>query len=417
MNAKRRLAHRGLAALPGVRAVRRPVTPDGAEHFDLHYVRTGPKSDHPLVIIPGGPGLASVAPYRGLRRHATAAGLDVIMIEHRGVGLSRHDDHGADLPPQALTVDQVVDDVAAVLDDAQVDTAVLYGTSYGSYIAAGMGVRHPNRVKAMVLDSPLLSNEDIEAMREAIRRVLWDGKTSETADLAAKIRELVRRGTFTPAAAQLASLVYGFGGARLLDRHLNLLMQGRRGLWTALDGFARMTFERKSPYRNEVDLVTRIAFRELNYGGVPDGKPLDPAVAFREMATEVDDFEAEPYDLVAEMPKFTWPTVVVSGGRDLTTPPAVAERVAALIPHSVLVRLPTAGHSALDIREQAALQIAAAVCGAHAEELAERAAMLDKLPAPAAIRLIVAALGTAAAVESMLPAVLHRRAIAPVANS
>src|SRR5262249_3361177 len=94
MNAKRRLAHRGLAALPGVRSVRRPVTPDAPDRFDLYYVRTGPKSDHPLVIIPGGPGLASVAPYRGMRRHATAAGLDVIMIEHRGVGLSRHDDQG-----------------------------------------------------------------------------------------------------------------------------------------------------------------------------------------------------------------------------------------------------------------------------------------------------------------------------------
>ena len=37
-------------------------------------------------------------------------------------------------------------------------------------------------------------------------------------------------------------------------------------------------------------------------------------------------------DLVAELPHFGWPTVVVSGGRDLITPPAVAERVAAHFP-------------------------------------------------------------------------------------
>ncbi|OOK80478.1 alpha/beta hydrolase fold family protein [Mycobacterium kansasii] len=139
MNAKRRRVHDKLAKLPGVRPVRRPVSPGSDDEFDLYYVRTGRKSTHPLVIIPGGPGVASMRLYQGLRRRAAAAGLDVIMMEHRGVGMSRHDDSGADLPPQALTVDQVVDDVAAVLDDAHVDSAVVYGTSYGTYIAAGLG--------------------------------------------------------------------------------------------------------------------------------------------------------------------------------------------------------------------------------------------------------------------------------------
>jgi proline iminopeptidase len=46
-------------------------------------VRTGRKSAHPLVVIPGGPGTASVALYR-LRRRAAGEGLDVIMVEHRG---------------------------------------------------------------------------------------------------------------------------------------------------------------------------------------------------------------------------------------------------------------------------------------------------------------------------------------------
>ncbi|HYZ67733.1 MAG TPA: alpha/beta hydrolase, partial [Mycobacterium sp.] len=100
MNAKRRRAHDKLAALPGVRPVRRPIRPrdEGqVDEFDLYYVRTGRKSKHPLVLIPGGPGAASIALYRGFRRRAAADGLDVIMIEHRGVGMSRHDDDGADL--------------------------------------------------------------------------------------------------------------------------------------------------------------------------------------------------------------------------------------------------------------------------------------------------------------------------------
>ena len=182
MNPKRRRAHDKLAALPGVRPVRRPVLPGTADEFDLYYVRTGRKSAHPLVVIPGGPGAASIGLYRGFRRRAAAEGLDVIMVEHRGIGMSRHDDSGCDLPPEALTIDQVVDDVAAVLDDAQVDKAVIYGTSYGTYLAAGVGVRHPDRVHAMVLDSPVLSAADIDDVRDATRRLLWDGDDPETAE-------------------------------------------------------------------------------------------------------------------------------------------------------------------------------------------------------------------------------------------
>jgi pimeloyl-ACP methyl ester carboxylesterase len=408
MNAKRRRAHQKLASQAGVRSVRRPVSPNTGAEFDLYYVRAGRKSAHPLVIIPGGPGAASVALYRGVRRRAAAAGLDVIMVEHRGVGLSRHDDAGADLPPQALTIEQVVDDVVAVLDDAHVDTAVLYGTSYGTYIAAGVGVRHPQRVAGMILDSPVLSGRDIDDVRAAIRKVLWDGTDSETVDLAPKVRQLVDDGVLTPAAGQVVAAVYGFGGPELLEPQLDLLLRGRRRLWTVLDALARRLIARKAPYRNEPDLVGRIGFRELNYGGVPDGKPLDPAAAYRDFASDPVEFEAEPYDLAAEMPKFTWPTVVVSGGRDLTAPPAVADRIASFIPGAVLLRLPTAGHSVLDSRGRAALQIAKAMADGGIDALPARAAALDALPGGPAIRLMVAGIGAAAVIESVVPDVVPR---------
>ncbi len=214
--------------------------------------------------------------------------------------------------------------MAAVLDDAQVDKAVIYGTSYGTYVAAGVGVRHPDRVHGMILDSPVLSAHDIDAVRDATRRLLWDGDTPETADLAPKVRRLVDQDMLSPEAAQLAAAVYGFAGPAVLRRQLDLLLAGRRGLWSALGIGARFLFERKAPYRHEPDLVGRIGYRELNYGAAPDGKPLDPAIAFLEFATDTTEFEAEPFDLIDEMPKFAWPTVVISGGRDLITPPAVA---------------------------------------------------------------------------------------------
>lgn len=409
LGARRRRAHDRLAALRGVASLRRPVTPTSADQFDLYYVRTGPPNAVPLVIIPGGPGMASIGHYQGLRRRATHAGLDVIMVEHRGVGMSRHDDAGADLPPEALTIEQVVDDLAAVLDHTGVAEAVVYGTSYGSYLAEGFGVRHRSRVRAMILDSPLLNRDDIEVMRGALRSLLWHGRDPQTSDLAAKARHLTERGALSHADAQLAAALYGIGGAGLLHRLFDLLIDGRRLLWTAMTHIGRAVATRKLPYRNETDLVGPIGFRELNFHGIPDGLPLDPAVAMREsVAQEPPDFQGEPFDLVAELPSFDWPTVVVSGGRDLTTPPPVADRISRLIPHSALVALPTAGHSILDTRERAALRIAAEVCAGRAGELPALGEELDRLPASPEVWLAGRAIEVAARAEAVLPGTLPR---------
>ncbi|MDY6998235.1 MAG: alpha/beta fold hydrolase [Actinomycetota bacterium] len=409
MNTRRQRAHDRLAGLAGVRAVRRPVRPgDAGEQFDVYYVRTGRKSAHPLVVIPGGPGAASVALYRAFRRRAAVEGLDIIMVEHRGVGLSRYDDAGNDLPPEAISLEAAVDDVAAVLDDAKVDQADVYGASYGSYLAAGLGVRHPGRVHAMVLDSPLMSAHDIVEARAQIRRLLWDGAAPGSADLAAKVSQLVAEGTFSPQAVLQAVGIYELAGPAVLRRQLDLLLAGHDWVWAAVGLGSRMLLQRQTPYHHEPDLVERIAYRELNYGAVPDGGPLDPAVAFREIASGEVDFVAEPFDLYSAMPAFGWPTVVVSGGRDLTTPPVIAQRVADLIPDAVLVSLPTAGHSILDTRERAALQICRAVAAGTIDELSRRAVELDAMPANLTIRLLVGAVTLAARAEAVVPASLPR---------
>jgi pimeloyl-ACP methyl ester carboxylesterase len=350
--------------------------------------------------------MASVQLYKGLRRRAANRGLDVIMVEHRGIGMSRHDDDGADLPLEAITVRETVDDIAAVLDAEKVDTAVIYGTSYGSYLAAGMGVSHPDRVQAMVLDSPVLSAQDIEAVRQAIRDLLLDGGEPDTVELAPKVRRLVEEGVLTSDASEIIGMIYGYGGPDLLNRQLDLLLEGRTLLWRVIDELNRFTL-RKAPYRNEVDLVGRIAFRELDFVGEPDGLPLDPSPALAQMADEIPgpapSFEAEPYDLVASMPTFAWPTAVVSGSRDLTTPPALADKVAELIPDAALVRMPTTAHSVLDTRERAALEIATAAVNGTIHDLPGRAEELDALPANLELRALVGAITAATAVESLLP--------------
>ena len=394
-----RRRHKKLAAMPGVRAVRRPVTPDSGERFDLHYVRTGPAGGTPLVIIPGGPGMASISAYQGIRKRAAAGGHGVIMVEHRGVGMSRCVDSGADLPPEALTIAAVVDDIAAVLDDAGVDTADIYGASYGTYLAAGLGVRHPNRVRTMVLDSPLLNGDDFDVVRSEARALLWHDDT----DLAAKMRGLTEAGVLVPEDLTVAAVVYGIGGPDLLERHLDVLLDGRRALWAGLRWAIVNVARRKVPYRNEFDLIGAVGFRELNFAGTPDGQPIDTTLTWRGVPAARTPFEGEPFDLVAEMPGFDWPTVVVSGGRDLITPAAVGERIAGLVPAPIRILLPTAGHSMLDSRQDVALRIIAEVSEGRPEALAGQDAALESLPESTSARMALTALAGAARLAAVLP--------------
>ena len=108
------------------------------------------------------------------------------------------------------------------------------------------------------------------------------------------------------------------------------------------------------------------------------------------------------------MPKFDWPTVVVSGGRDLITPRAVARRIAALIPNSVLVELPTVGHSLIDTKERAALEVVKAVYAGRIDELPGRAAQLGAAPPVLSVRLLSWAMDVGAVAESAVPAVVPR---------
>ena len=399
MDAKRRRTHAKLAELPGVRSIRRPVTPGSSERFDLHYVRSGPPSSHPLVVIPGGPGGASVAPYQGLRRRLAKIGVNVIMVEHRGVGLSRHDDSGADLPTEALTIAQVVDDVAAVLDDAGVETAAVYGTSYGTYLAAGLGARHPSRVSAMALDSPLLSRHDFDVVRRVFRELFW----YHPGELAQKVRALTDAGALEPEDLTIVAAVYGIAGPEALGRHLDALLDRRRLLWTAMRRLYLTAARRKVPFHTETDLVGPMGFRELNFAGSPDGQPLDTTLTWRGVPGADTPFEGEPFDLAAEMREFHWPTVVISGGRDLITPPAVADRIVGLLPAPTWVRLPTAAHSMLDTRQDAALRIISEVAGGRAGALSSQGEALDGLPAVAPVRVMAAGLSALPRLSAVLP--------------
>jgi len=67
-----------------------------------------------------------------------------ILIDNRGTGES-------DKPDVPCTIATMADDVAVVLDAAKIDRAHIYGISMGGMIAQEFALRHPSRVRGLVL--------------------------------------------------------------------------------------------------------------------------------------------------------------------------------------------------------------------------------------------------------------------------
>ncbi|MEU6717502.1 alpha/beta hydrolase [Nonomuraea sp. NPDC046802] len=331
------------------------------QHLDLAYVRAGRRGATPLLMIPGGPGLGSVLPYRRLRRMAAQRGFDVIMVEHRGVGFSRRDRTGKDLQREHLTITEAVEDLVAVIDACAIDRVVVYGTSYGGYLAQVLGATHPERVSAMVLDSTYASVDDFDVNRAYLRRLLWDGDDPSSQGVAAALRALVEARKVTDEqAAIVAPLVYELGGIPLLTRMLMAVNTGRRRQWERLAAMVRAELTQVRAHVMEFDLAGVINFREC-YAQKPDGRPLDPALLYASVADRYPSFKGEPMDVPAALPNFTWPVAVVSGARDLRSVRPVAERIRDLTPHGVLVPFDGMAHSIMDSHPAAALAISRSV--------------------------------------------------------
>ncbi|MDO5696355.1 MAG: alpha/beta hydrolase [Dermatophilus congolensis] len=355
-----------------VRSVRRPATAD-CPAFDLAYVRRGRPGTVPVVVIPGGPGLGSIRMYRSTRARAARAGLDVVMMEHRGVGDSRRDLDGHDLPPKAVTLQAAADDLAAVLDAEGIERAVIAGCSYGTSVAQAFGVVHPGRVAGMVLDSTVLSGDDYIEVRRFSRARLMQGSSEHgTLEVARKIRALTDASAQPHRIGAAARVLYEYGGVALLDRYLEQLVRGQADATDALlHQLASQEVGTDLPGIMEFDLVARMAFEDLHYHPEPDGLPFDPSTDLDVVAEGQPAFAGEPYDFPAALPGFDWLTAVVSGARDLRTPRTVAEHTVALLPDGVLVPVADMGHSALDTRQGVFLAVAAAVRDGDRARLAE----------------------------------------------
>jgi pimeloyl-ACP methyl ester carboxylesterase len=98
----------------------------------------------PIAVLVHGMATDSLASWYLTLAHPLAnAGLRVIMYDLRGHGHTER-------PPEGYTLDDFVDDLAALLSALDVTGPVhLLGNSFGGTIAFGYAVRHPERVAAI----------------------------------------------------------------------------------------------------------------------------------------------------------------------------------------------------------------------------------------------------------------------------
>ena len=366
--------------------------------FPLRYARTVPRrvrataGPHgiaepqvPVLLIPDGPARASVLPYDVLRRSMAGRGLDVLMMEHRGVGLSRLDSQGEDLPISAMSLREVIGDLLAVLDHARVEQAAVVGTGYGAYLAQLLAILHPQRVHSLVLDSPLISASDEAIAQQALRDLYWEGTDPATDTTARTLRRLAQEGSLDASrAGPVVLAVHEHGGPEAVRDLVDLLAVGRGSLtWTSVRQVLNQAWLQSTPYVIEHDLTARIMHTELGRGHHADGGPLDPLLLEAEQARAVAPFTHERVDLHELAPAITAPTLVLTGTQDLVSPPSIARDLAARIPGAQLLEIRGARHSMLDTRSRI-LQIAArwSACGT-AHRLPEHAEALAALPVSA----------------------------------
>jgi pimeloyl-ACP methyl ester carboxylesterase len=119
--------------------------------FRMHYLEWGSPEGIPLVWAHGS---ASTAyEIRAVAPRLAAAGYRVLAVDYRGHGLTRVTDF-------AFSIQDVADDLVALLDRLRIRAAVFDGASKGGFVAAAVYDQYPDRVLGLLMaDGGTWSNQ------------------------------------------------------------------------------------------------------------------------------------------------------------------------------------------------------------------------------------------------------------------
>ena len=208
-----------------------------------------------------------------------------IVFDNRGVGRSSK-------PAGPYSIPQMADDAAALLDTTDISRAHVVGVSMGGMIAQELALRHPGRVRSLVLGCTY-----------------------------AKPDPGVQR--------QFDSSLTAFGGSRGANGELQLDL-------SKLDPM--MFFQQLLPtvfnppfIMNELPKLMEVFAGSLQYGFSLD------AILAQAIATQ-------GHDTLDRLGQIKAPTLVITGDNDLLIPCGNSDTLAARIPGAKLVKIPGGSH-------------------------------------------------------------------------
>ena len=219
-------------------------------------------------------------------------------LAHRTCIHPHYRGHGRTAPPRdaaRITMQDLADDVACVLDDALVDRAVLIGHSMGVQVALETYRRHRDRVAGLVLVCGAASHP-----------------------------------------------LRTFRGSAVLEDWLPMIQKWIQKAPGVINRVTRAVL----PTRLAYEVASRLEIRrELiepsDFMPYLEGMARIDARLFVAMLSAAGAHSAE--DL---LPHIAVPTLVVAGGRDGFTPPDRSRAIAAAVPEAELLEIPNASHTA-----------------------------------------------------------------------
>jgi pimeloyl-ACP methyl ester carboxylesterase len=239
--------------------------------IDIYYETRG--QGEPLLLIMG-----ITAPGSVWEKHVAAweKEFQCILMDNRGVGRS-------DKPPGPYSTEMMADDCAALLDALGIAQARVVGVSMGSTIAQQLAIRHPDKVRSMVLMCPWAR---CDQKARAIFELMVDCK--------ARFR------------------------AEEFSRFIQQLIFSKAS-WDDPNTFQGMLADRKAA------------------GLDPNPQPL--------VGLEGQAAACMAHHALERLPSVTIPTFVVGGADDEFTPKWMTKEVAGAIPGSALHIYPDSGHA------------------------------------------------------------------------
>jgi pimeloyl-ACP methyl ester carboxylesterase len=243
-----------------------------ANGINICYTERGLSQSEPLILIMG-----ITAPGSVWEKHVAIweQNFRCIIVDNRGVGQS-------DKPNGPYTTAQMADDYAAVMDVLHITSAKVVGVSMGSTIAQQLALRHPEKVKSMVLMCPWARCDNAA---KAIFEHIVNCKRS-----------------FKPSEFSL---------------YIQLLIYS------------------KASWDNE-EIALELAEGRLQADFEENQQPFHGLAG--QAAACID------HDVLAQLPKITQPTLVIGGKEDIFTPIWMAQEVAKAIPNSELFLYDNCGH-------------------------------------------------------------------------